>query len=1444
MPQPIFYNPADPQLGWYHDGSWEGLSANHLKYILRDITNAIHEREALLGYGEVFGQDAVPIKITKVNDRVARADMWVSSRQVTLEGSCSTNTKVVFVNNTSVGVSYSQGSDTWTFSGELQEGKNIVRVTGYDVYNQFCYPDQVSITVDSLAPYIISAEAVPYQTIDIQGWGIPQAVGYANQSTIRIRFNEAVDSSSALDTSNYTITRLGNLNIPTVVRGDAQLTDPFIPAECELMYLKPWSRYGVDLVTTELVTDMPYLIQVSGVSDLMGNLSDSTFLLYGKGTPPFKPTLLGPYSSGVYLTPQVDAAFFGGCNLLGDTAEVLISKAGETVVHRATEFLAGEHLWYYHDPLLLEGNNNYLIREIDFAGNVSESTFLRITKVGGGSTLTGPAPTITVPTDKPSFYTTEPQITLGGLWSGTGIGVFVNRGGTTVNGNTWTKTIPLVKGANQFEVVELCVDPTTGQRYYSQPALLYVVYDTVEVEATITTVDLTVLDEEEGELIIPAAPHRINDQLCSSSREIGMMIQFNKPVTNFDIGCLECFGPTVSGGKGYTFETTAQIGTDIKTVEAGTIWVFKAILAEGENLIRLRALSVQSLTGQWNKVSPFFSCLFEQSNAEVVEFIAIHGAGPYSGPVDFRVTFDRPLINFDSDSIAVTSNANIVSFRGTGTGGLYGQVYEFTVSPRGGDDDVLIYVQITPAYKVRDVYGNEANPSSSIIVKYNSNITGNPWRDAYNNTQGKIYEEEPFTYWLKPEFWLYPCNPWMVWVYWIRPANGPNLKNQGGESNPWPSYFEGIPMAAMFTERDVYYVTEDCGDEDNESFINDIIQEVARVYTLAGGTMTAQMAEFRDKCTYRLDVTPWRIPYMPLGDLINNMRFAISKLVDSGHRRGPTHYHARFCRWVDEVKYIKAVHFHWKKDDPAVIADPSKLYTFEYEYDTYDYAFWKPWNMNDLLLKVNTDATWLSAGDPEYGSPGDPDYYRGMPGDPEYKKAAWIDYTTRSPLDKKIWYQFRDILDLLTCVKWDLSVCGDPGWCSWPTAYLGKAKVCSQNVCDYNFSVMNRALSGGNVAYTEQRTASAYYSTLEYAYFSRVDAFSFGVEFSVSVCLEPALPNPGIAYVDVGYISRCIARFTDSSKIPDWSTKYVRGSHVDSWVVAGISAEGTTPNKMPRNYRFCPSETNRIGSVDSIDPYAGCIYPGGGAGGSFSVNGASFSIGGSSASAGGTTVYNMNDYTSANWCGTGAMETGACVRHSYNMHQTFDWGGICFARSSPLVSSSLYRTGTTPCDFSVSHSFSNIQGTITTQTYSAFGMTWTVKNVSYTYPFTYTDYMGGGGGAQSSGIEFADQAHTQIMGHVDFQLVASPSTMSSDMWTPGGSVTSFVVTNCRSLLRFKTSNPTDQNCSKCSTGSSWRGNGFTLSFCTDLGAQHGTFRWVHTGWGSGGGCECGGWQYL
>jgi hypothetical protein len=1343
--------------GWYKQGDWDGLPGNEFKFILRDITNAIHERERVLGFGELDDEEAVPIRIAKINGTPKSGDMTVRERNVKLEGSCSDSLESIYVNGLIKGVKYERGKTTWSWEGLLLDGKNRVTVTGFTKLNVFCFPDEMEIFVDRFAPTVIAHEV--FNTTN----------GYTK---IRLKFNEDIEETS-LSANNFSLTPNEKLPVEEF-NVDIDIANPTV------ISVVKFDVASIELTTTKLAENIRYTLTTTGLTDIVGNQTsgEGTTILGGIGKPSGV-ELSMQFKTGVYSTGSQSLSVSGSCNKNGDVRQVIVH---DTLSNEFSliQILPTQRVWAFGISLE-QSITNFIFYEVDSAGATSLPTYLRIVYTGGGTPSVYTPPVLTSPAEL-SSYTQENIIQL----SGTSESSLVSINGVkvSVNNGAWAHTHQLRFGSNIIEIISEYWENDALNK--SEPVFAFIEYDPNPLRADIFSIEFI---ERGGETF-----NSISKYINESGVAI-FVVKFSRLIH------ADSFNPetdiTVVGASVIQGSSVANSFYQNGTLVSDT-WTFSIQISKSDaGRVSMRAnvgAGSDVASGSGIGVSNEFSFFYDRLKPKL-HSVRIHGKEitpdsgveiDSSGPVNIEVFFTKPIKNFSSSDISITSNANIINFRAARLVeyGTEFDVYRFAISPRV--TGAKIYMDISPTPYVTDLGGNQIDldgKGGPYIINYKQPNLDNPWKRANKTTQGRIIEEEPCTYWLKPDIWIKPCDPNMVTVYWVRPNVGKSSKSLGIMSDPPEDYFVGIPLTAMFTERDVYFVTKECDEESGD--INSTIQEMARVYDLVGGTMTAQMSEFNDTCRYRLHKQEWRIPYMPMGDLINSMRLAIEKLVNVGHRKGPTHYVSRYCRWVDKVPYRS-------------ILNPI---TLKWEVEEFDYGFWKIWTLEELLLDVNTKATWLADEDTEKN------------------RAMWVDYTKGHTLNKKIWFQLRDVLNRLTCVKWDIGICGLPGNCESPFGYKGNVKKFGYNVCDRGWSSLAKALNTSPDA-DSQYARGGYYPVFDYGY-AITRGPSFGVEIGFSAKVSEVIPNESMAYPDIGWGSGARSLAVDVNTIPGWSTAYVKGTWVDTWVVAILSAEGITPNSKYLGYSEPYSYNARQDGRTDDFLYGGCILPGSGASLSISegASGVNWALGGGGVTSGGTAVYSMDWYSSPSLTGDGSYESNACTRSIYTRHQTFDWGGICYARGGSGIINygddhpDKGERDAAPTSFNLGSSAGNLTPEV--EVVERFGREF--KIYKYPYPFTWQQDKVGGGPFGSSGVVgHPARPSKKIRGHVKFKVLANPQAYGNNLNIPGGAATSFVVTNCLNVLHYRDTTDFDNDFCDCNPGhvASRGENGFALDNCS------------------------------
>jgi len=141
-----------------------------------------------------------------------------------LVGTCDTSSNEIRINGSTVGVSYTPGEATWSYSATLVEGPNVYTVTAVDAASNESGSDSMTITLDTTAPSdpVITA---PNGGVDFTTSQVSQTVsGTCDATTNEIRVNGSsvgVDYIPGGTTWSYDTTLVTGPNVYSVTAVDA-----------------------------------------------------------------------------------------------------------------------------------------------------------------------------------------------------------------------------------------------------------------------------------------------------------------------------------------------------------------------------------------------------------------------------------------------------------------------------------------------------------------------------------------------------------------------------------------------------------------------------------------------------------------------------------------------------------------------------------------------------------------------------------------------------------------------------------------------------------------------------------------------------------------------------------------------------------------------------------------------------------------------------------------------------------------------------------------------------------------------------------------------------------------------------------------------------------------------------------------------------------------------
>ena len=330
------------------------------------------------------------------------ADFITRVAELTLEGSCSTETDQILVNGSTSGVIYAPGTTNWYASITLIEGANVLPVAAMDSAGNVSAADAITITLDLdlLNPPIITTNG-----------GKGSGVSYSTN-------NPALLLEGVCETGAHSI--LVNDSAQGVTYTAGQTTWSYTGTLAEGKNL-----FSVTAINADANASLPDRIEIT-----LDTAPPATPVITTNGGADFDTA-----GSTVLLT--------GTCST--DTLAVLVNGSSTGVTR-----VPGSTSWSY-SASLVAGANSFDVTAQDTVGNISSPDSIIVTRDNDAP----PAPIIT--TNNGENYTTNlASVSLIGTCDATSALILVN-GSTsgvtyTAGATTWLYTGTLILGENTLTV--------------------------------------------------------------------------------------------------------------------------------------------------------------------------------------------------------------------------------------------------------------------------------------------------------------------------------------------------------------------------------------------------------------------------------------------------------------------------------------------------------------------------------------------------------------------------------------------------------------------------------------------------------------------------------------------------------------------------------------------------------------------------------------------------------------------------------------------------------------------------------------------------------------------------------------------------------------------------------------------------------------------------------
>ncbi|MBI4558850.1 MAG: IPT/TIG domain-containing protein [Candidatus Hydrogenedentes bacterium] len=364
--------------------------------------------------GNVSGADTITITLDTVPPSApvittnGGANFTTSNPNLTLDGTCASDTAQIRVNGSTVGVTYTAGATTWSYSGALAEGPNNSSVTAVDAVGNISAPGAITVTFDApgpSAPVITTNGGADFTTNQAS----ITLNGTCTADTVEIRVNGSASGATytaGATTWSYTGTLGGGANLFTVIAYDGQnIASPGDTITVTLDDTAPivssvspssgsslgGSSFNLEVTFSEAVTGVDasdvVLSGSAGASAVVGVVSDR-----GGNTWRFPITNFTYGALDLTLAPDANDIEDGAGN---DLAPYALSYTIPTPVAVTEDFETGD---FSRLPWTFSGYANWTITTGDKhggaygakAGTISggESTTLRVVLTTGAGDIT------------------------------------------------------------------------------------------------------------------------------------------------------------------------------------------------------------------------------------------------------------------------------------------------------------------------------------------------------------------------------------------------------------------------------------------------------------------------------------------------------------------------------------------------------------------------------------------------------------------------------------------------------------------------------------------------------------------------------------------------------------------------------------------------------------------------------------------------------------------------------------------------------------------------------------------------------------------------------------------------------------------------------------------------------------------------------------------------
>jgi hypothetical protein len=358
------------------------------------------------------------------------ADFMTESEFLTLDGTKGPDGVVIRVNNSTAGVTI-LGPTSWTYTGPIAEGENLMVVTAVDADNLPSIPDIINVTLDTTAPN------PPVITTD----------GGNGQGQDFVTNNEALILEGTAESNLKAIH----------VNGSTEGVS-YTPGQTDWQYQSTLTEGGhsFDVVAVDMVDNESSATRINITLDTV---------------PPAAPIITTNGGNGPgedFLTNLASLTIEGSTE--AGTHEIRVNDSLDRVL-----FAPGHQLWSY-EAQFAPGDNTFVVSARDEAGNMSLPVSITITY---DPNLLDPPVITTDGGNGPGedFHTNVSGWTIEGTTANGTSAIRVNGAATGVSyaagAATWSYTADLNEGANLISVTAV-----NSQGTPSFPATLVITVDT------------------------------------------------------------------------------------------------------------------------------------------------------------------------------------------------------------------------------------------------------------------------------------------------------------------------------------------------------------------------------------------------------------------------------------------------------------------------------------------------------------------------------------------------------------------------------------------------------------------------------------------------------------------------------------------------------------------------------------------------------------------------------------------------------------------------------------------------------------------------------------------------------------------------------------------------------------------------------------------------------